>query len=247
MSQQTIYQAAKPSIKGQKIDVDKAYGDQCVDVVLYLAQKYFPGVAWQILIPVVPSAKLLGSHHNDKYFEWIPNDHNNPNQLPIQGDFLVFDATPQAGYSNQTKNPDGHTGPLDSCDTDGYTLLMQDGSNPSGVAFLQHQSWKFRPCLGWLRPRLAATAKPAPAKPVSKPVAKPAAKQTITLPETTGPWHLRDKNNFNKVLGVIDPRVFKRDLTYTILGHPSQYLYTIQSEDYGIGNIDVQGSDVIIK
>lgn len=83
--------------------------------------------------------------------------------------------------------------------------------------------------------------------PVAKPIAKPSTTQTITLPKTTGPWHLRDKNSFNKVLGVIDPRVFKRDLTYTILGHPSQYLYTIQSEDYGVGNIDVQGSDVIIK
>lgn len=158
MSQQQVYQSWKPTVVGHGVDIDKAYGDQCVDVDLSYGLALFPGVAWSVVFPPTQYAKSLGATHNPKYFDWIENDHNNPNQLPIQGDILVSDATPQAGYTNQFPNVGGHTGVIDSCNSATYTMVQQDGSNPDGITFIQTVAWRYRPVLGWLRPKLASDA-----------------------------------------------------------------------------------------
>lgn len=158
MTQQQVYQSWKPTVLGHGLDIDRAYGDQCVDVDLSYGLALFPGVAWSTVFPPTFLAKNLGDTHNPVYFDWIVNDHNNPNQLPMQGDIIVSDATPQAGYTNTFPNPAGHTGVVDSCNSATYTLIQQDGTNPQGVTFMQTVAWRYRPVLGWLRPKLASDA-----------------------------------------------------------------------------------------
>jgi hypothetical protein len=184
--QQDIYAEFKkwtldPKGDPQKIglDIDQAYGNQCVDMFLGIAKYYFPGINYRILVPVMGSAKYAGTKRNDQYFEWISNNHSDVNQLPQQGDILVADSTPQPGYSNQTHNPDGHLGIVESADRNGYTLLQQDGSNPKGKPFLGQRPWKYRPVLGWLRPRLAVAVDPVPQVP-SQPAPQPPKPSTLS-------------------------------------------------------------------
>jgi len=244
MSQQAIYLAWTngPGRVGSHLDIDGAYGDQCVDVDLSLGQAYFPGEAWSTLFPPTASAKNLGITHNDKYFEWIENDHNNPNQLPEQGDILVTGATPATGYTNLFQNPDGHTGPVESCNSSTYTLRQQDGSVPNASVQLVTVSWRYRPVLGWLRPRLAAAPAPAPA-----PV--PSTSHTVWLPPTTGPWHLYPEGGpytYTAAKALLYPSNFG-GLTYDILNDRGGGIYTIQTQMFGRGDIYTRGSDVIVK
>jgi len=226
MNQQQIYQNWKPGVLGHHIDIDNAYGAQCVDVDLSYGEALFPGVAWSTVFPPVASAKLLGSHHNDTYFEWIENDHNNPNQLPQQGDILVCDSTPQSGYTNPYSNPDGHTGVVDSADSSGYTILMQDGSNPGGSAFLQHQAWRYRPVLGWLRPRLSSTPAPAPT-PLGKKLFLPASVLRWRVYRVGGPWTVGNEIAF------LWPSQFPPGLTYTIEKTLAPNFYQITTQMFG--------------
>jgi hypothetical protein len=176
--QQDIYQQWKNDRKvgteqAAGLDVDKAYGNQCVDVMLDLTQYYFPNENYRTTVPVMGSAKYAADKRNDKFYEWIPNNHSDPNQLPQQGDFLVCDQTPQAGYTNQTVNKDGHLGAVDHADKNGYTLAMQDGSTGVAKVILQTRPWKFRPVIGWLRPRLSAQPAPIEQPKPTPPVATP--------------------------------------------------------------------------
>lgn len=258
MNQQEVYQHFKFYALGRGLDVDGQFGNQCVDVIDAYAQYLFPGVAWSISVPPVASAKMLGSHHNPQYFDWIENDHNNPSQLPVQGDVLVCDSTPQAGYANQFANPDGHTGIVDSCNSSGYVLLQQDGSrnvdaqgNAHGVSFLNSApvAWRYRPVLGWLRAKLAQSApQPAPAAVQPIPVG-----HTLTLPATTGPWHLYNEggsynpNDPHSFHGIIDPRAYGRPLSYAILADLGNGKYRIRSEMFGEGVLNTKGSDVVVS
>lgn len=144
----------KNSVIGVGLDIDHAYQNQCVDVVLSWGQVLFPGIPWNVVFPPVPDAKDLFANCNKKYFTPIVNNHDDPNQVPEQGDIMVFGPTPEPGYSNQFLNPAGHTGVCDSATSEGYMLVQQDGSNPKGKTFEAFAVWKFRPCTGWLTPRV---------------------------------------------------------------------------------------------
>lgn len=246
MNQQQIYQAFRTYALGRGLDIDGAYGDQCVDVDLAYGEYLFPGVSYNTVFPPRPQAKLLFDAYNPTYFTQVINDHSNPNQLPQQGDVMVFDATPAAGYSNVFSNPAGHTGVCDSASPREYTLLMQDGTQPNGKTFLQTQGWKFRPCIGWLHPKLANV--PVPPAPTPAPTG-----HMITLPQTTGPWHLYkiggpyNPNSPSDVLGIIDPRVYGRDLTYPIVQDLGNGVYVIDSDNYGRGALWTKGSTVRVS
>lgn len=226
MSQQQIYQAWKPTAIGQHIDVDGSFGAQCVDVDLSYGEALFPGKAWSTVFPPVQSAKQMLASHNPSYFDEILNDHSNPNQVPEQGDILVCDATPKAGYSNTFPNPDGHTGVVDSADASGYTILMQDGSNPKGSAFLQHQAWLYRPVLGWLRPKLQAAPGPIPA-PTGKTLFLPSSVLQWRVYNVAGPYTTGHQIAFLK------PAQFPPGLTYSILATLAVNVYEIQTQDFG--------------
>lgn len=137
--------------------VGKVLGDgQCVALVVNNPQSYvahlFPDVSWESVFPPVPSAKDLFNDANPTYFEKILNDHNDPNQLPTIGDVMVFDATPESGYSDTYNNPDGHTGVCDTASPQGYSLLQQNAPQFGSPVNVTTYPWRFRPCIGWLRP-----------------------------------------------------------------------------------------------
>jgi len=145
------YQGWKASVLG------KVLGDgQCAAVVVNNDQSYtaalFPGVNWESVFAPVESAKQLLTDNNTHYLVAIENDHNDPNQLPQQGDIMVFDSTPSAGYSDAYDNPYGHTGVCDGASSAGYTLVQQNAPYFGSPVNVTTYPWHFRPCLGWLRP-----------------------------------------------------------------------------------------------
>lgn len=235
-----MYQSFKDSVLGTHV------GDgECVSLIVNTARAYveqlFPGVSWtNIIHPVVGAREMAGI--NNQYLTWIANDYNDPNQVPLRGDIMVFDKTPQAGYANTYNNPYGHTGICESADSGGYNLLQQNAPSFGQAVNVTHYSWKFRPCLGWLRPK-SAVVLPAPT---------PAPTHTIFLPPTTGPWHLykvggpynpRDPNAYK---GLLVPAQFG-GLTYAINADRANGIYTITSQMYGQGDLFTAGSYVVIQ
>lgn len=237
----SVYTDFKARVLGHVI------GDgQCVSLVVNNSAAYvealYPGVNWTNIIAPVPDARLMAGKSNS-YLTWIANDHNNPNQNPAQGDIMVFDKTPTAGYSNQTNNPSGHTGICDSANASGYTLLQQNSPSYGSAANVTTYPWKFRPCLGWYHP--TGGGSPAPA-PTPQP---PSTGHTVFLPPTTGPWHLYNEGgpyNPSQAKGLLVPSQFG-GLTYNILNDRGNGVYTIQTQMYGRGDIYTKGSDVVIK
>lgn len=222
---------------------------QCVSMVVNNSRAYieflFPGVSWpNIIAPVVGAKDMAGK--SNSYLQWIENDHNDPNQLPQNGDIMVFDETPKAGYTNPYANPYGHTGVCESADASGYVLLQQNSPNSGSPVNATKTAWKYRPCLGWYRPLTAGgTPSPTPA---------PEGKK-ITLPKTTGPWHLYavggpynpNDPRFANGKNLLRPDLLHQDLTYAIDNNRGNGIYTITSQDYGQGDIWTNGSDVVIS
>lgn len=222
----------------------KVIGDgQCVALVVNTSNSYvealYPGVAWTNIIAPVSSARQMAGKSNS-YLNWVANDHANASQLPAQGDIMVFDATPQSGYSNTYPNPYGHTGVCDSADSSGYNLLQQNSPSSGSPANVTRYPWKFRPCMGWYHP--TTVAPPAPAPPVY-------SGKTIYLPPTTGPWHLYNVGgpyNPAQAKAVIVPSQYG-GLTYKIVNDRGNGVYTINTQMYGQGDLWTSGSDVVIK
>lgn len=240
MSVQTTYQGWKNSVNGTII------GDgQCVALVVNNSRAYvealFPGVNWTQIVPPVQGAKDMAGKSNG-YLTWIANDVNDANQLPQQGDIMVFDATPKAGYTNTFNNPYGHTGVCDSADSSGYVLFQQNSPGAGSPANSTKYAWKFRPTLGWYRPTGAGGQNPTPPTP-------PAQQHTITLPATTGPWHLYPVGGpyqYAAAKGLLFPSQYG-GLTYKIDNYRGNGIYTITSEMFGQGDLFTNGSDVIVK
>lgn len=223
----------------------KVIGDgQCVSLVVNNSNAYiealYPGVNWTTIIAPVPSARLMAGKPNS-YLQWVANDHNNPNQVPPQGAIMIFDATPQAGYTNTFNNPDGHTGVCDSADANGYTLLQQNSPSTGSPANLKQYPWKFRPCIGWYVPT-SSTPAPTPA-PIP-------TGQTIFLPSTTGPWHLYNVGgpySPNQAKAILVPANYPPGITERIITSRGGGVYTVQTQMYGQGDLYTKGSDVIIS
>lgn len=229
----------------------KVIGDgQCVSLVVNNANAYvealFPGVSWpNIMAPVASAYELAGK--GNSYLQWIANDHNDPNQVPAQGDIMVFGPTPAAGYSNTYTNPDGHTGICDSASASGFGLLQQNAPAFGQSVNVTEYNWKFRPCLGWYHPPTPGIVTVAPAQASSSP-----ATHEITLPASTGPWHLYkpggpyNPNNPANVKGTLWPSKFG-GLTYPIDASLSNGIYRITSQDFGQGDLWTNGSDVRVS
>lgn len=146
---------------GRHIDADGAYGAQCVDVALDYTMYLTPDHGWQETLGF-GNAKDLFVAANDAFFEKIVNDHNDPNQLPNQGDIIIYDQIPGDPY--------GHVAVVDSADAGGANVIEQNGFHPEGVCYAQYRVWGRMPCIGWLRPRdLSPTPAPTPV-PVEVPV-----------------------------------------------------------------------------
>lgn len=221
----------------------KVIGDgQCVSLVVNNSNAYvealFPGVNWTNIIAPVPSARLMAGKTNS-YLTWVANDHNNASQVPSQGDIMVFGATPATGYTNQTNNPDGHTGVCDVASSAGYTLLQQNSPAYGSAANVTAYAWKFRPCLGWYHP--VTNAQPNPPAPIP-------ATHTIYLPPTTGPWHLYNVGGPYipaQAKAILTPAAYG-GITERIVTNRGNGIYTVQTQMFGEGDLFTNGSDVVI-
>jgi hypothetical protein len=236
-----MYESFKASVLG------KVIGDgQCVSLVVNNSNAYiehlFPGVSWPNIMPPVASAYQLAGKGNS-YLEWIENDHADVNQLPEQGDIMVFGPTgPNLPYVDKYANPDGHCGICDSATPTGYELLQQNAPAFGAAANVTEYAWDFRPCLGWYHPTISAPA-PAPTTPAPE-------GQTITLPATTGPWHAYPVggpyNPNTPGLPELWPSKFG-GLTYTIDANRGNGIYTITTQDFGQRDLWTNGSNVTIS
>jgi hypothetical protein len=244
-----MYPAFKQSVLGESIltvqGITNPYGVECVTLIWDYAAKLFPSASIKDTI-TLGNANTLFTNSNPAYFTKTVNNHNDVNQVPNQGDIMVFGGTPSPGFTNQFPNPYGHSGICDSASRSGYSLLQQNSPTTGAPVNVTSYPWLYRPCIGWLTPINANASAPAP-QPVTS------VGQTIHLPQTTGPWHLYNDNgpynpnNPADVKGLIVPANYSGGLTYPIVGDKGGGIYIINSEDYGQGALWTSGSDVQIS
>lgn len=225
--------------------VGKVIGDgQCVALVVNNSNAYieylFPGTNWTTIIPPVDGARQMGGKTN-QYIKWVENDHNNPNQVPSQGDIMIFDATPKTGYTNPTVNPYGHTGICESANASGYTLLQQNSPAYGNPVNAKQFAWNFRPCLGWYVPQTTTVPAPTP-QPTS-------TGHTLYLAPTNNDFHLYPEGGpyvYAAAKAIISPRTYG-GLTYNILVDRGNGIYTVQTQMFGRGDLYTKGSDITIN
>lgn len=231
-----MFESWKNSVLGQHLDTDGLPEDknQCTQVPLSWALALFPGHKWTDLLESVKTAKDWAGK-STKYFQWIANNHADVNQLPMQGDVMVFGPTPDKGYTDHFANPDGHAGVCDSASPTGYTLVQQNTPAPGEGVNDTSYPWNFRPCLGWLRPVNAvqhSAPVPVPTPPtvstnVGKTIVFPADDTYIPTYNVGGPYDLPHHTHG------LDPKLFKHSLSYTIEADLGNGLYKIHTQDFG--------------
>jgi hypothetical protein len=121
---------------GQPIDIDQAFGDQCVDVAMSWAEYCFPGHKWPELLGY-GDAKDLYAAANAAFFDKLQNI------VPQQGDMAIFGAT--------STNPYGHIAVVINGYQNAMNVIEQNGFNPSGVAYLAQRPYSN--VIGYLRPK----------------------------------------------------------------------------------------------
>lgn len=150
---------------GMKLNPDRSYGLQCVDVIDHYAEFIF-GVDWRTCVGGVNGAKDLMNVAPTKYWEKIWND-DSVGLIPIRGDVIVFD-----GWLG---NQFGHTYVVGDADQKSARGPQQDGFAPP-LKFVDGGWYSDKPTheghydyalgnpsvtgdgqtrvLGWLRPKL---------------------------------------------------------------------------------------------
>ena len=241
-----MYQQFKASVLGKRLssagNVTDPYGVQCVVLDWAYAAYLYPSVAVQNSI-TTGNANTIFDTANPAYFTKVLNDHNNPNQVPPQGAIMCFDGTPAAGYTNTFVNPDGHTGICDSANASGYYLLQENAPSAGEGVNVTFYPWKFRPCKGWLIPKNLVSPTPAPAP-------SPVQVHTITFPKTFNPVHLYPVGGPyvpSHAKAVLVPSAFPGGITERIIAEKPGDIYTIQTQDFGIGDVYMAGSQPVVK
>lgn len=243
----STYPAWKSAVLAKHANI----GDgECVSLIVNNEAAYvealYPGVQWTKIIGPVNGAREMANKGNS-YLTWIPNDHNNPNQFPQQGDIMVFDKTPMAGYTNTFDNPYGHAGVCESASPSGYALFQQNSPAYRQAPNVTNYPWRFRPCMGWYHPTTNGDAPAAPSAPATPTGAGNTGKD-LFLPPTTGPWHLYNND------GPYDPAKAKATLVpsqyggihYQIQADKGNGVYIVNTQMYGQGALWTKGSDVKI-
>jgi LysM repeat protein len=167
---------------GRFIDEDGAYGNQCWD----LAQKYCREI---IGCPRLPTRLGGNGYASDcytsflaplpQYFDRIPNNPNNANQVPLPGDLIIY-----------TNSLGGHIAVVVSAAPGSATLQVFQQNSPLGAA-PNIGTLDYKGCLGWLAP------KQRPIFDTSSPVSD-ATTSTLATPEmpSTDFYTVEDKNTF---------------------------------------------------
>lgn len=196
---------------GRAIDPDNAYGLQCVDVADDYAEAIFPGLSWAQTIGGVNGAREFYGRTND-YFQWVPNVVGDSSSVPVRGDLVIFNGS--------RLNPYGHVAVVLSADANTITVIQQDGflQSPAAVATLPYDGPGTGPCLGWLRPRVAADPAAPPAPPTSV--------------RTTGPAGVRER--LAPTVNADQDRLFGGGLELTMQGYV--WAEGPGSDPYGDGN-----------
>jgi len=223
------YQTFKANWTGRKVDYDRVYAFQCVDLILQFVKEEY-GLAsgvWGNAIDYWnrPSPALLTK------FSPIQGT------SAQQGDIVVFNGN--AG------NPYGHIGICDRQDGSGIWILEQNalgggdgnGRNAIGV----YRAIPVSRVAGILRPKSAPVPPPAPAP----------ARATVTLPGNVQSWRLYRvgsglRPNTSDQIAVLAPAQFG-GLTYKIEAWVGDYAVVIQTQMFGRGVIWVKGTEAIIK
>lgn len=219
--------------------ITNPFGVQCVTVDWAYAAFLFPNVSIHNSI-TTGNANTLFANSNGAYFQKIANNHNDPNQLPQPGDIMVFAGTPAAGYSNTFQNPEGHTGICDSASSGGYALMQQNAPHLGDGVNITSYPWKFRPCIGWLRPIIAATPQPVP---------PPTAEHTVHLPASVNAWHTYNVDgpyDLAHATHTLNPAKFG-GLTYAIVADKGNGVLVINTKDFGEVAIWTKGTVAVIN
>lgn len=254
----TKYDAWKNTVLGMGLDIDKAFGKQCVDPILSWGQVLFPGIHYSILFPPVLSAKDMFDRANTQYFDKITNNHTDVNQLPQKGDIAIFAASPEAGYTNTFNNPDGTVMVVESASSTYLTAMHQDSTEPSPVVRLKQRPWRLTRCIGWLRPKLPAQI-PQTAVVTGSGDSRVGRNVWLKPPATNvaNGWSVYRVGQFPdraKRIGALRPDWFsngpngQKGIVYTILGVSPTYpnVVTVKSDTYGIIDIYLDGDAQIL-
>lgn len=214
---------------GRRVDYDRVYLYQCVDLILqYVYECYGLGTGvWGNAIDYWnrPSAPLLTK------FDLV-----NTKDCQ-QGDIVVLYGLPG--------NPYGHVGICDSQSETTVSLLEQNGygggnglgRNSIGV----HRQVPKSRIAGVLRPKVTTPPPPAPAP----------ARSTVFLPGHVQSWRLYRvgsylRPNTSDEIARLAPAAFG-GLTYKIEGWVGDYAVIIQTQMFGRGVIWVKGTDAVIR
>jgi len=136
---------------GKGIDYDHAYGNQCFDVFhQYSKEVVGNGNIGYGSIKASDIYNNYSSNGVSQYYDRIPVGQGQPQP----GDVIV--------YGGNTNNGDyGHVAVITEVNGSNYTVLQQNGNNPSGSAYTQSYSLNDNkssgPILGYLRPKSVAT------------------------------------------------------------------------------------------
>lgn len=202
----------KASVLGKTLDVDASSGAQCVDTVKSWFE-YATGVSWKTA-NLWGNAKDLFTNANSAYFDKIVNDHNNPNQVPQQGDIMVFAASPESGYASTYQNPYGHTAVVDGASSDGLVLIQQDSSENQPVVRQKNRAWRYTRCIGWLRIK----SLPAATAPMSTGILSTTlVGHRVNLSPSVSDWRVY-KPGTHIVAGHLDPMHEPAARSYVIRG-----------------------------
>lgn len=247
-----MFESWKNSVLGKVLDTDHIASDNgaCSQVPLSWAGVLYPSVKWQNLLPEVGSNGGVDewAGKSTEYFTWIANDHNDINQLPLQGDIMVFGPTPAIGYSDTFANQYGHAGVCDSASSSGFTLVQQNAPNYGESVNDSSYSWHVIPCLGWFRASSAQA-------PVSTPIPTSTSinvGKTLTLPADNGTdtaWRVYNvAGPYDKAhnIAVLDPAKFGGE-KFTILQDLGNGIYVIDTQDFGRVAIWTTGTDATIS
>lgn len=126
-------------------------GVECVTVGWSWAAFLFPGVPINASI-TTGDARTVFDAASPLCFDKLRNTGGaKPNVVPQRGDIAVYGETPTLGFTNEFVNPFGHEGIVDSFDSNGITLLQQDGSEQSIPVGLKYRPYSYAPLIGLLR------------------------------------------------------------------------------------------------
>ncbi len=138
---------------GRGMDLDGVNQFQCVDVINDYGNYLFG--SWEQTVGR-GNAKDKYVNMPASYWEKIPNNPRDPNQLPERGDVIVWPGFTVVLNGTTVNNPAGHIAVVLSATPTSVTTIAQDGFYKTRPAFQVTYPLLLNGVLpiGWLRPRL---------------------------------------------------------------------------------------------